>query len=190
MKRMALSTIFLIAVGCSEPAPSAPPKGSASGTTPVSGTSASTAPAAVEVTMQLKNFEELQQLIASKKGKVVVVDAWSTYCEPCLKEFPGLVALHKKYGPDKVACISVCANYTGRGDVKDEIADPLAFLKSQNATFDNVLSTVGDEELYKKLNIASVPTIFVYDREGKPAKTFGGEPKYSEVDPLVAELLK
>lgn len=152
---------------------------------------ASSTPAAVkaEVTLQLKNFDELQALIGSKKGKIVVVDAWSTYCEPCMKEFPGLVAMHKKYGPEKVACISLCANYAGLGKPEDEIEEPLKFLKQQGATFDNVFSTVGDEQLYKALKIASVPTIFVYDRDGKLVKTFDGEPKYSDVDAFVTTLL-
>lgn len=143
-----------------------------------------------EVTLQLKNLAELQQLVASKKGKIVVVDAWSTYCEPCMKEFPGLVAMHKKYGPDKVACISLCANYAGIGKVDEEIAEPLKFLKAQGATFDNILSTDADTTLYEKLKFASVPTIFVYDRDGKLAKTFDGEPKYADVEAFVATMVK
>jgi thiol-disulfide isomerase/thioredoxin len=143
-----------------------------------------------QVSLSLKNFDELQTLIASKKGKIVVVDAWSTYCEPCMKEFPGLVGLHTKYGPEKVACISLCANYTGVGDLKEESAEPLKFLQKQGATFDNVFSTDGDEKLYQKLKIASVPTIFVYDRDGKLLKVFDGEPKYADVEALVATLIK
>lgn len=143
-----------------------------------------------EVTLQLKNYEEFQQLVASKKGKVVVVDAWSTYCEPCMREFPGLVALHKKYGPDKIACISLCANFAGLGKPEEEIAEPLKFLKSQEATFDNVFSTVPDDKLYKLLQIATVPTIMVYDRDGKLLKLFEGEPTYVEVGKLVDGLMK
>jgi thiol-disulfide isomerase/thioredoxin len=147
-------------------------------------------PATAAVTLQFKNYDELQQLITSKKGKIVVVDAWSTYCEPCMKEFPGLVAMHKKYGPEKVACISLCANYSGLGKAEEEADEPLKFLKAQGATFDNLLSTDADTKLYEKLKIASVPTIFVYGADGKLAKTFDGEPKYSDVEAFVATLVK
>lgn len=142
------------------------------------------------VTLVVKDYDGLQALIASKKGKVVVVDAWSTYCDPCMKEFPGLVGLHKKYGPEKVACISMCTNYSGLGKPEDEIAEPLAFLKKQGATFDNLLSSDKDEELYKKLKIASIPCIFVYDADGKLAKLFDKETTYAEVEKVVAPLVK
>lgn len=144
----------------------------------------------VMVKLELKDYDGLQALIASKKGKVVVVDVWSTYCDPCMKEFPGLVGLHKKYGPEKVACISMCTNYSGIGKPDDELAEPLKFLEKQGATFDNLLSTDADEALYKKLKIGSVPCIFVYDADGKLAKLFDKETTYSEVEKVVAPLVK
>lgn len=184
MRRSLSAVLLLIVTGCDVHTVTVS-TGSAT-----SATSAAAAPKAPEVTLQLKNFDELQQLIASKKGKIVVVDAWSTYCEPCMKEFPGLVDLHKKHGPEKVACISLCANFAGLGKPEDEIAEPLQFLKDQGATFDNLLSTDPDTKLYEKLKIASVPTIFVYDRDGNLVKTFDGEPKYADVAAYVATLVK
>lgn len=168
---------------------------SGGGTAPASGSAprVAAAPAAepaADVKLVIKDYDGLQQLIASKKGKVVVVDAWSTYCDPCMKEFPGLVGLHKKYGPEKVACISMCTNYAGIGKPEDELAEPLAFLKKQGATFDNLLSSDADEALYKKLKIASIPCIFVYDADGKLAKLFDKETTYAEVEKVVQPLVK
>ena len=60
-----------------------------------------------KVTVKILDYEGIMDLVKQHKGKVVVMDAWSTFCEPCIKEFPGLVKLHKQYGPDKVACISL-----------------------------------------------------------------------------------
>jgi thiol-disulfide isomerase/thioredoxin len=181
-----LAGIALLVCGCDAAKSSSGGSGSSSASTIV----AYSPPRTADVTLQYKNYDELQQLIASKKGKIVVVDAWSTYCEPCLKEFPGLVAMHKKYGPEKVACISLCTNYTGVGKPEDEAAEPLKFLKQQGAAFDNVLSTEGSETLYKKMDFFSVPTIFVYGADGKLAKTFDTEPTYQEIDAYVATLVK
>lgn len=152
-------------------------------------TSAAAKPAA-EVKLDLKSVEQLRELIASKKGKVVVVDAWSTYCDPCMKEFPGLVGLHKKYGPEKIACISFCMNYVGLGKVEDEIEPVIEFLRKQNATFDNILSTDEDTVVNKKLGIQSVPAIFIYDRDGKLVKLINTETTYAEVEKIVAPLLQ
>jgi thiol-disulfide isomerase/thioredoxin len=149
-------------------------------------------PAAAEIKLTPMRFAALQELIATKKGKVVVMDVWSTYCEPCMKEFPGLVALAKKHGPEKVACISLCANYSGIGKPTDpeNIDEPLKFLKDQGATFDNVLAADPDTKLYEDLKIASVPAVFVYDRDGKVLKIFENEAKYSEIEAFVAQQLK
>lgn len=145
------------------------------------------------VTVQIKDYEGLQELIAGKRGKVVVMDCWSTFCDPCVKEFPGLVKLHENYGPDRVACVSLNFNYEGgKNDTPQEHQESvLDFLRSQHATFDNVLASVPAEELYGLLGFetASIPAIFVYDREGKIARRFEGPAaQYSEVEKLVAQL--
>ena len=148
-----------------------------------------------EVTVEVKDLDGIRELIASKRGKVVVMDCWSTWCEPCVKEFPGLVKLHEKYNPDDLACVSLSFNYGGGKnetpeDYKEEV---LEFLQAKRATFDNVIASVPSEELYKPLGFktGAVPAIFVYDRDGQIARQFeGADAKYSDVDKLVAELLE
>lgn len=196
MRVRMLAAVMVLLAGCDAASKGgAAPAGSGTSAGATTKTEVAAAPnaapaAAGEVTLVVKDYDGLQALIASKKGKVVVVDAWSTYCDPCMKEFPGLVGLHKKYGPEKVACISMCTNYSGIGKPEDEIAEPLAFLKKQGATFDNLLSSDADEALYKKLKIASIPCIFVYDADGKLAKLFDKETTYVEVEKVVAPLVK
>jgi thiol-disulfide isomerase/thioredoxin len=125
------------------------------------------------------------------------MDAWSTSCPPCLKELPRLVALHKQHSKDGLACISLSFDYEGIGSpekVKPQVEE---FLISQGAGFDNVLSTEESDSLYRKFKLASVPAVFVYDREGKLAKRFDNESAateedaftYEQVSQLVQELI-
>lgn len=201
MKTFAVvSFVLLLAFGCNSQQRPAPRNETANAPTSESVDTAQAADEAPEgmpadgVTVQIKDFDGIQELIASKRGKVVVMDCWSTFCEPCVKEFPGLVRLHEKYG-DKVACISLSFNYAGgKNETPEEHQEAvLEFLRSQHATFDNVLASVPDEELYQRLGFksAAVPAIFVYDREGSIARQFeSAEAKYSEVEKLVAELIE
>lgn len=201
MKTFAVvSFVLLLAFGCNSQQPPAPRNDTAKGPTsePVKATPAEDiAPEgtpADEVNVEIKDFDGIQELIASKRGKVVVMDCWSTWCEPCVKEFPGLVKLHEKYG-EKVACISLSFNYEGsKNETPEEHQEAvLDFLHSQRATFDNVLASVPAEELYQQLGFksAAVPAIFVYDREGSIVRQFeSAEAKYSEVEKLVAELIE
>jgi len=125
------------------------------------------------VTVKVINWEQTADLIRSKKGKVVVVDFWATYCPPCVKEFPNLVQLHKKHG-DKIACISVSADYEGDNIAPlDEVKGPvLEQLQKFGATFDNVLLNITSEEFNKKIGVTSVPVVMVFGKDGKRLATF------------------
>lgn len=140
------------------------------------------------------DYDAIVKLIDSKRGKVVVMDCWSTWCQPCMKEFHNLVELHQQYGPDKLACISLSFNYEGaKRETPEEHRDEvLAFLRKEGAAFDNVIASVPAEDLYKllKFKTASVPAVFVYDQQGQLARQFSGEVSYDDVRKQVAELLE
>ena len=176
---------LLLAAGCGA---SVPPEGSTSG-----GTSEPTAQQAgvtANVKLDTLNFDEIQERIASKKGKVVVLDAWSTSCPPCMKDFHNLVELHKQYGPAELACISLSFDYEGLGK-PEEVREPvLTFLRSQAATFDNLMSNEESDVLYRKFKLNAVPAVFVYDRPGTLRERFESEGAYEKVREMVAELVK
>ena len=150
-----------------------------------------------QVEVKLLDFDGIQKLIAGHRGKVVVMDAWSTSCKPCLEEFHNLVELHHTYGPDRVACVSLSFDYEGIGEPEAERERVLKFLRGQRATFDNVLSSEESDQLYRKYKLASVPAVFVYGRDGKLAKRFDNERArskaekftYGQVKQFVAELV-
>jgi thiol-disulfide isomerase/thioredoxin len=154
------------------------------------------APPAVKLTDA--SWEKTQELIASHKGKVVVLDVWSTYCEECVKEFPHLVALQAKHGAE-VLCISLNSNNIGGKSLEEDRPEVLKFLQAKQAQLLNLMSTDADEALYKKIGIASIPVVQVYDRQGKLVKQFDNEKslygkegfRYDKhIYPFVAELLK
>ena len=146
--------------------------------------------AQAEVKVDIKNYDGVMALVKSHQGKIVVMDAWSTSCEPCIKEFPGLVALHKKYGPGKVACISLSCDYIGLGKPEELVEPVLKFLKEQGATFDNVLSSDDSDALFAKLKLPSIPAVFIYNPDGTLNKRFENEFSYRDVEAHVATLVK
>lgn len=193
-----LALAIALSGGCEQP-----PAANSTGKLPSDAVEGASAQPAAEdvgtaVKVQFQGYEGVQELIKSHEGKVVVMDCWSTWCEPCKKEFPGLVALHEKYGPDKVACVSVCFDYEGLKKEKPEDYEPavLEFLREQRASFDNVIANEPSDELYKKFDFPSVPAVFVYDRQGELAKGFQNRDAkaapftYKDVDAEVASLLE
>ena len=118
-------------------------------------------------------WETVLEQVKANKGRIVVVDIWSTSCLPCMTEFPNLVELQKTHG-DKIACISFNVDYVG---IKNKPADFYrerveAFLKKQKATFPNILCTVESDKVFEKLELSSIPAVYVFDAEGKEVKRF------------------
>jgi thiol-disulfide isomerase/thioredoxin len=158
------------------------------------------AEAAPAVELTTLDYDGILRLVESKRGKVVVMDAWSTSCAPCIQEFPKLVALHERYGPRGVACISLSFDYDGESVVRMEVIRErvLDFLCKQRAAFDNVISSEESDDLYRKFHLASIPAVFVYDRQGKLRERFDNVHahskaemfNYEQVEKLVQDLLE
>jgi thiol-disulfide isomerase/thioredoxin len=134
------------------------------------------APAA-KVTLVIKSWKDTEALIAANKGKVVIVDLWSTSCLPCMKEFPHLVALHNRFPAGKITCISVSCDYEGLEDEppeskRDQVMD---FLKETQATCTNILLSDPDTDVWEKIQLAAIPAVYVYDATGKLAKRFDND---------------
>ncbi len=147
--------------------------------------------------MSIVDYEGILEHVARNRGKVVVMDAWSTSCPPCMKEFHNLVELDKQYSPEQLACMSLSFDYEGLDPPEEVKPRVLKFLKSQGATFDNLMSNEESDVLYRKFKLAAVPAVFVYDREGKLRKRFDNEQAksaaehftYADVRRLVAALV-
>jgi thiol-disulfide isomerase/thioredoxin len=150
------------------------------------------------VRLSIVDYDGILEHIARNRGKVVVMDAWSTSCPPCMKEFHNLVELHKKYAHEPLACIALSFDYEGIGKPEDQRERVLGFLRQQAATFDNLMSSEESDVLYRKFKLAAVPAVFVYDRAGQLRKRFDNEQAkskseaftYEQVGQLVAELLQ
>ena len=131
---------------------------------------ASPPPAAV--TVALVDHAELLERLAAHRGKVVVLDCWSTSCPPCVKEFPGLVALARDYG-EQVACLSLSFDYEGFGTPEEVLPPVQEFLAQVGATaIENLLGREDSDTLYAKLELTSVPAVYVFGRDGELLRRF------------------
>lgn len=141
-----------------------------------------------EIDLKVVKYPELVNAVKAHRGKIVVVDIWSSTCIPCMKEFPHLVEIYKKHGKDNVVCISVTVDEVKRREAA------LKFLKSAGATFENFLLDETDAKWQEKFDIKSVPAVFVINRNSERERKFDGddpnhEYSYADVVKLVEELI-
>ena len=151
---------------------------------------------AVEV--KLVDHPGLLAEVARQRGKVVVLDCWSTSCPPCVREFPRLVDLQNLHG-DQIACLSLSLDYEGIDRPEDLMPPVRTFLEKVRAGgLVNLLASEEADSFYPKLGIDSVPAVFVYGRDGTllqrfdeddSAKRLGRPFTYDDVEMVVKQAI-
>lgn len=157
-----------------EPASSPSDKAAA---TNESGQGATASPAAQSnpaLQVRLQDWSGFAGWLAQQRGKIVVVDVWSTSCEPCVREFPQLVALQARY-PDQVLAVGLNCDYVGIKKKPPEsylskVEKLLTELKAERLV--NVLCTTPSDDVFSALDIQSIPAVFVYDQQGQLVHKF------------------
>jgi peroxiredoxin len=101
------------------------------------------------------------------RGKATLVNFWATWCVPCKRELPDLVALSKELSGKNVKILGIS---TDRGSgVVEEVS---TFVREQGIPYQNVIANEEIEEAFG--NIRMIPTTFLIDGDGKIVQTFVG----------------
>ena len=94
--------------------------------------------------------------LSSYRGRVVYVDFWASWCEPCRKSFPWMDEIQARYGKDlKVIAINL----------DQERADAVGFLKKLNPKFTIAFDPAGKvAEVYQ---VKGMPSSYLIDQRGR-----------------------
>ncbi|MBI5475946.1 MAG: TlpA family protein disulfide reductase [Ignavibacteriales bacterium] len=117
------------------------------------------------------------------RGKVTLVNFWATWCGPCKRELPDLIALSKEMENEGVKVIGVS---TDRG--ANVIDDVKAFVAEAGITYQIVISNEELEETYG--NIRVIPTTFLIDADGKISQTIVGGRTKEQFAEAIRAILK
>ncbi len=122
--------------------------------------------------------------LANYKGKVVLLDFYATWCDPCRAETPELVRLHQQYGGQGLRIIGL--NVGG----EDDRAEVPAYVKDFGIQYELGFpeDEFADDCLSDNQNI---PQAFLFDRSGNMVKRFVGysEDSGAEIERLVKSSL-
>ncbi|MBY0504852.1 MAG: TlpA family protein disulfide reductase [Bryobacteraceae bacterium] len=125
------------------------------------------------------------KLIAAQKGKVVLVNFWATWCQPCRKEMPALAKLATRLAPKGMVLATVSA------DEPEDEATARAFVRQSGIKGPSYLKQVkNDDKFIASLDpkwSGALPALALYDRTGKKVRVFIGEADLAKVE---ADLLK
>jgi thiol-disulfide isomerase/thioredoxin len=129
--------------------------------------------------ISLTDIEGKKLELADFKGKVVVLDFWATWCDPCRIEIPGLVQMQDKYAHQGFSVIGI--------SLDDEPGPVVEFYKEFKMNYPVAVGNQRVGELYG--GVLGLPTTFVIGRDGRIYAKHIGATDVSVIEDEVQQLL-
>ena len=113
--------------------------------------------------------QDVKDIIAANKGKVVFLNFFATYCVPCHTEFPEIIKLSKKY-KDGMQVVEVSMN--DATDASDKAA-MAKYLDETKPPFQVYIASSLEDDFYKGISPQwakdgeGLPMTMIFDRDGK-----------------------
>src|ERR1700685_2460159 len=127
-----------------------------------------------EPDVTFKNLEGQDVPLASLKGKLVVVNFWATWCEPCRVEIPWMIGFQQKYADKGFTVVGVAMDEEGKSVVQPYVQKTQFDVDGHSATM-NYPIVLGNDELAEKFGgLIGFPTTIVISRDGKIQKRYIG----------------
>ncbi len=98
-------------------------------------------------TVDFKNF----------RGKIVFLNLWATWCGPCRSEMPSIQKLYEGIGKEKVSFVMLSLD-------DERLSRKVKSFTERNGFTFPVFTNTG--QLTEQLQVPSIPTTFVIDRDG------------------------
>ncbi|WP_298154008.1 TlpA disulfide reductase family protein [Flavobacterium sp.] len=92
-------------------------------------------------------------------GKLTLVDFWASWCGPCRKESPNVVALYNEFHPKGLNIISVSLDKEAAKWKEAIVADKLAWTHVSNLKY-------WQDPIAAQYNVKSIPAMFLLDESG------------------------
>ncbi len=124
------------------------------------------------------DMQGFNELLASHKGKIVLVNFFATWCPPCREEIPGLVSIAEKMS-DQVVVIGLSG---------DEDPKKLpGFLKDMKINYPVLLAGMDVLRFFK---VHTIPHNLVYNQDGKIVANASGFVTEDELKGFITMLLE
>jgi peroxiredoxin len=129
----------------------------------------------------LKDAEGKTVHLADYRGKVVLLDFWATWCDPCRLEIPWFIEMQRKNKDRGFEVLGVSMDDEGW-----EVVKP--FMKNIGVNYRVLIGNDQTTEMYG--GVDALPTTFLIDRQGKIAAVHIGLASRKDFEDGVEQLLQ
>ena len=123
-------------------------------------------------------YEAWQHELAARKGSVVVVPVWASWCRNCVEILPGLIEISERYRERGVLFASLCLEEYAQ---QEEIEAAEEIVKRHGAGFPHFLPQQDVATSLDALAVEDLPAVLVYDQAGKLRYRLVSDPRSDEL---------
>jgi peroxiredoxin len=130
----------------------------------------------------LPDLEGKPQAVSQWKGKVLVVNFWATWCEPCKKEIPEFVKVQDKFGAKGVQFVGVSI---------DSVDKVKPYAEQLGINYPLLIGSTDDVEVSKEAGnpVSALPFTAILDRSGKVAWAKLGDLDEAKLIEIISPLI-
>jgi thiol-disulfide isomerase/thioredoxin len=129
----------------------------------------------------LRDLDGKDLSLAQYKGKVVLVNFWATWCEPCQVEIPWLIEMQQKYAARGFTVLGIAMDEEGASVVTPWVQKERFDVNGSKSQM-NYPIVIGDDAAADKFGgLLGYPTSVLISRDGKVVKRITGIISYDEI---------
>jgi thiol-disulfide isomerase/thioredoxin len=137
----------------------------------------------------LKDLDGKDVNLGQYKGKVVLVNFWATWCDPCRVEIPWLIEMQQKYGAKGFTVLGVAMDDEGKSVVAPFIQKERFDVNGSKFPM-NYPIVLGNDAIADKFGgLLGYPTSVLISRDGKQIKRITGLISYEEISKTIESQL-
>lgn len=111
------------------------------------------------------------------RGKVVLLDFWATWCGPCLKEFPNVLATYNKFHGKGFEIIGISLDHNKESLIR--------FIKARGITWPQYLDE--NNQISQRFEIDGIPTMWLINKQGLVVNMNARDDLQGNVEKLLAQ---
>jgi thiol-disulfide isomerase/thioredoxin len=139
--------------------------------------------------LTLKDLDGKDLSLTQYKGKVVLVNFWATWCEPCQVEIPWLIEMQQKYAPKGFTVLGIAMDEEGASVVTPWVQKERFDVNGTKSQMNYPIVLGNDAAADKFGGLLGYPTSVLITRDGKIVKRITGLISYEEISKSIESQL-